>query len=276
MKQTRKRSVVPETDDLVFIDLSHYVFQRFYAIQRWCKMSGKEFENEDEMLDVFEARFKSSLSDLKKKLWFAWKNVFIVKDCPRETIWRMQIFPGYKSNRNERSGDFNPAVFIRTYQKILPEMVGNLGVRCVSHPHAEADDVIAVGHRLIRTTDATKEKKIIVITNDNDYIQLHDEHTRILNTKLLELHSRYDEEILSVFGLWKAIRGDVSDNIPPIDKKIGDKSALKLAKDPNLLLEKSDEVRAKLELNKKLIMFENIPDDIRDGVEATFRELKMI
>lgn len=266
-RSQRRREKVQDNDDLVFLDLSHFVFQRFFAIQRWCKISGRELAIESELLDVFESRFIASLTDLKKKLGFAWKNLYIVKDCTRDAIWRMELYPDYKGNRNEKPDCFNPSVFVSTYQKILPWLMDTHGVKIISHPRAEADDVIAVVHAYIRNS-AIKDREVTIITNDNDYLQLLDPKTKILNSKLIELKTRYDDVTLSVFGLWKAIRGDPSDNILSIERKLGDKTALKLALNPELLYKKSHEAQARLDLNKRLVLFSNIPADIRDDIEA--------
>jgi 5'-3' exonuclease len=91
-----------------------------------------------------------------------------------------------------------------------------------------------------------------------------------------DISERYGKDIMDVFGIWKAIRGDVSDNIPAIDKKIGDKTAAKLATNKDILDEKLKNVRVRdrFELNKRLIMFEYIPDDIRSKVIDTWTRTK--
>lgn len=262
---------VVETDDLVFLDLSHYIFQRYYAIQRWCKIAGKEFTNDtagkQEMCALFEQRFESSLVVLKKKLKFKWSNLYLVQDCPREQIWRMNLFSSYKQNRTDKaSKDFDPVVFVNSYNIIIPRMIKQYGLHLVSYPNAEADDVIAIIHSVVRSENP--DKRMIIITNDNDYLQLLDDHTTILNSSLIELKKRFDEETLKVFGMWKSIRGDTSDNIPPIERKIGDKIAQKLAMNPQALQDKlsSPSVRQVFELNKQLVMFEFIPKEIRAGI----------
>jgi 5'-3' exonuclease len=262
-----------ENDAVVFLDVSHFVFQRFYALVRWCKISGHEFASTEEMCDMFEKRFIGALNEFKKKLGFKWENFYMAMDCPRDTIWRMKLFPEYKSNRGDKTQhDFDPIVFVNTRQKIVPDLIAQHGVHVLEYPAAEADDVVAVCHASIRKSNP--ERDIIILTNDNDYLQLLDSKTRILNSNLVELKERFDQETLSVFGVWKSIRGDASDNIPAIDKKIGDKTALKYAVDETLLAEKlqNSDVKRTFELNKTLIMFEHIPCELRSGIECMFNK----
>lgn len=265
---------VVETNDLVFVDLSHYVFQRYYAIQRWCKFSGKTFETDEEMLEMFSRMFETSLVAMKKKLKFAWKNLYLIQDCPRENIWRMKLYPDYKQNRLDKSETgFNPIVFVETYKTIAPRMIKDYGIHMYGYDGAEADDVIAILHGHIRATQP--DQGVIVITNDNDYLQLKDHATTLLNSNLKDISERYDQDTLDHFGLWKAIRGDDSDNIPAIDKKIGDKVALRLALNPELLQERlagNAQVRAQFELNQTLIMFERIPSAIKEGVIEAWKK----
>lgn len=258
---------------ILFLDLSHYVFHRYFAIQTWCNMRKQTFEDTPEgraaFLEKFEKLFESNIVTFKKKNKVEWKNVYLVKDTSRETIWRMKHYPLYKKNRDERNIKFDPSVFTHVYDVLIPRLVDTYGLKVIGYQSAEADDVIAVLHRKIRADPDTKDKKVIVITNDNDYLQLNDERTLIVNCNNKELKDRFSKDELDHFTLWKVIKGDDSDNIPSIDKKIGDKIALKLAMDGEMLkakLESCDEVKARFELNNMLINFEQIPNDIVDGI----------
>lgn len=266
---------VIENDAYAFVDLSHYIFHRYYAIQRWLLISEKGDLTQDELVSMFEKRFEDELIKIKKKLGFAWKNCYLVKDCSRQDIWRMPIFPEYKKNRTDKSHEkFDPIVFSASYSDIIPRLMTKYGFGMLGFDHAEADDVIGVIHSYIRKHESTKNKKIYIITNDNDYLQLLDECTVIMNCGFKELKERFVKtpETLQVFGLWKSIRGDDSDCIPSIGSKIGDKTALKLALDEKALADKlrsgGDAMRQALDRNKRLVMFENIPFDIRTGIES--------
>lgn len=261
---------------IVFVDLSYYVFHRYYAIQRWCQLAKKTFENEQEMLDKFAKLFEDNIVAMKKKHKFEWKDLYFAKDCQKETIWRMRHFPEYKKNREERNIGFEPVVFVHTYEKLMPMFQAKYGAHLVGYETAEADDVVAVLHAKVRRENPGR--KIMILTNDNDYVQLADENTTIFNcnkVNLVERTERVDPAAIKHFALWKVIKGDESDNIPPIDKKIGEKVALKLAQSPELLKARLEvpEVAKQFELNRLLIDFVSIPTELRSGIESRYKDV---
>jgi 5'-3' exonuclease len=258
-------------DQYLFVDLSYFVFFRFFALQRWCKISKTEFKDDDEFLSKFSKLFEDNLVKLKKSHKVEWKRVYLAKDCMRNSIWRLSHFPAYKQNRDHTRQEFDPNVFVHAYNVIIPSLVNKFGFHVVDFPNAEADDVIAVMHKMVR--EAHPMAPITVITNDNDYVQLADDHTTLMNLNNKNLTERFDEDMMSCFKLWKIIKGDTSDNIPPIDKNIGDKTALKLAINPDALenrLQGDPQVRIKFELNRLLIDFDSIPNDIDLGIRTAF------
>lgn len=256
-----------------FVDLSYYVFHRYYAIQRWCKLSKTEFASLEEMLARFEKLFEDNLVALKKLYGFAWHRLVLAKDCSRDRIWRMEHYASYKKSR-DKPDDFDPAVFVHTYNVVLPKLVAKYGFAVVGADGAEADDVVAVFHQTIRERHGA-QAPIVIVTNDNDYVQLLDENTLIVNCNKVVLRDRFTKEMLDVFLDWKVIKGDVSDNIQPIQKKIGDKAALKLAQDRALLdrcFAENPAAKAQYELNKVLIDFNSIPSGIRTDVASKAKQ----
>jgi 5'-3' exonuclease len=261
-------------EQYLFVDLSYFVFFRFFALQRWCKISKYEFKDDDEFLAKFTKLFEDNLVILKKKHKVEWNRVYLAKDCMRNSIWRLTHFPNYKQNRDGNRQEFDPNVFVQAYQVILPNLVNKFGLHVVDFPNAEADDVIAVMHKMVR--EKHHAAPITVVTNDNDYVQLADKYTLLINLNKKVLTERFDDDMMSCFKLWKIIKGDTSDNIPPIDKNIGDKTALKLAKNPDALekrIQSNPDVRIRFELNRQLIDFESIPTDIDLGIRNAFCSL---
>lgn len=256
------------TSPLVFIDLSYYVFHRYYALQRWYKFSKQEPANEDEMIAKFTKLFEDNLCTFKRKLKCEWKDMYIVKDCLRENIWRMKHYADYKKNRDDKKGEFNPLVFNHTYNVILPSLVDKYKFNLVGYDTAEADDVVAVMHGMARAKWPSRQ--VVIITNDNDYLQLHDSHTLFYNCNNVDILQKV-KDVLEVFIEWKVIKGDVSDNIPAIFPKLGEKRALRLAKNREQLEKKlqDPDIKAQYELNKLLIDFSCIPTDVREGIKKT-------
>jgi len=127
----------------------------------------------------------------------------------------------------------------------------------------EADDIVCLTKKLIGDED------IVIITNDNDYLQLIDERTKIYNMsgKGNDITTRSCGDPKTDLKL-KIILGDKSDNIPPIHKGIGAITAKKLAalSDDDLetyLIEKG--CKEIYDNNRLLIDFEMIPaENIED------------
>ena len=114
----------------------------------------------------------------------------------------------------------------------------------------------------IKSLDYTN--KLIIITNDNDYLQLIDENTKIINLANKDIGERSIGDPKLDLRI-KLIMGDKSDNIQPIHKGIGQKIALKLASLSNeefeeYLIEKN--CKDKYENNRLLVDFTMIPKEL--------------
>jgi len=264
----------------VFIDASYLLFHRYYAVVAWAKMSGYDLAGAGtgDIVERFNKGFELYMIRLQKKLDVSWDRVVMVYDCPRETIWRMAHFPGYKAGR---VCGVAPGIFEHSYNEMLPSLQAKWGFLEMRVDTAEADDVIAVCCKWLFTnrvnearTSAADGLDVVVITNDNDYVQLATlgSGLSILNANFLNIVERFSEEELEFYVDWKVIKGDKSDGIPSIAKKIGDKTALKLARDRKALALKCEvaEVRAQYELNRLLIDFCSIPEDIQEAIRRKF------
>lgn len=257
----------------VFIDLSYLIFHRYYAIVAWSRLSKTEVDvgSIDFNLRLMQG-FDQFLKKIKKKLALTNMStqVYFIKDTSRGLIWRNQIFQEYKMNRclgSKQQDDNLPKVFAHVYDVVIPELNKLYGIQYIQVETAEADDVIAVACEVVR--GAKKDVPVTIISNDNDFVQLHELNIDIMNANLLKIASRFDDEELAYYTLWKVIKGDKSDNIPAIDKKIGDKTALKLAKNPDMLkkrIESSDAVAKQFHINSTLIDFKNIPIDLKEKI----------
>ena len=72
----------------------------------------------------------------------------------------------------------------------------------------------------------------------------------------------------------KIIMGDTSDNIPSVFPKCGPKTAQKCIEDPEFFKKKMNgnpEYYKQYELNKKLICFDNIPENLVDEFMNTLK-----
>lgn len=266
----------PAKGPILLIDMSYYVFYRYYATFNWYKrqtnveIDVEHIRDNVEFMQKYAKMFEKTLMDLMKLHKI--KNpssVVFAKDCSRDNIWRHQYYNAYKATREEKSASFNKDVFTYTYHTLIPNLQEKLGFQMIGHYCLEADDVIAIITKNIFDTYQIGPIEIIIITNDNDYIQLMN-IDRLCNN-ILKIRNLQDRNICErvncspqVYTNVKKILGDKSDNIPSITRKCGEKTAYKLATNQDLLmnlLEKEPEAKKQYELNDLLIDFKNIPDE---------------
>lgn len=277
-------------DNILLIDGSYFVFYRYYAVYNWIRFQDDKpattlsAQNNDEntptssrpvassimsnrtFLDKYDKMFEKTLKDLVKKHGVSWTNVVFLKDCPRDDIFRMELFKEYKQERSVKD-TFNGEIFRHTYDKLLPAIVSKYKMQILGMSRLEADDLVALIKEQVRRKNHVCP--MVIVTNDNDYVQLYDSHTQIQNLQGKELKDRIPVPI-DCYLQYKIIAGDKSDNIPPIKFKLGPKTAEKLALYPENLvafLEKHPCAQAQYALNSQLINMDNIPDDLKTAVE---------
>lgn len=269
----------PSQGNILLIDLSYYVFYRYFATFNWYKRQTTEnvdvehIKDNIEFMEKYAKMFEKTLLDLMKKHKInVASNVVFVKDCSRDNIWRHQYYNAYKATREEKSSLFNKDVFIYTYHTLIPQLKEKIGFQIIGHYCLEADDVIAIITKHMFNT-YPNNIHISIITNDNDYIQLMniDRLSNVNEDNIVIIKNLQDKNICErvncssqIYINVKKILGDKSDNIPSITRKCGEKTALKLASNEDVLknlLEKDPEARKQYELNDLLIDFNNIPEE---------------
>ncbi len=147
----------------------------------------------------------------------------------KEKTFRHKEFEAYKAHRVKAPDEL--------YQQIplVKEILTAFSISCFEKPGFEADDLIGTICHL-KTVDRP-DIETIIVTGDQDAYQLIDDNTKVLAPhKGLSETIIYDEKgIQEKFdGLkpnqlidYKALRGDVSDNIPGV-RGIGEKGAIGL------------------------------------------------
>ena len=192
---------------------------------------------------------------------------FVLEGRPKH---RTQTYGGYKSNRPTQ-----PDSFWRQQGEIL-SIMQNLPVIQIRHPDYECDDVIA---NLAKYHTETGNN-VVIVSGDSDFIQVFDS----MDHKLIDIYHPIKKVFLEkpdhVYLDWKALRGDVSDNIPGI-KGVGDKTATKIIKNPQLMMETlaDPDKRMIFDRNKSLIAFhwfKDLTNDLQnEGVEVIYPQPSM-
>jgi 5'-3' exonuclease len=255
-------------NNIILIDSSYYVFHRYFATYRWFSFQNIDVSVENIVSnEVFINAFYKHINNDIKKLCKKWNtnknNIVFCLDCQRAEIWRNDIYNTYKATRIQKT-NFNKKIF-----NIFNEYIKSLGFQYLSQYRLEGDDVIYLSQKMIKKhLDALNDTdiNIIIIANDNDFLQLVDKKVLVYNMQFKELVKRgYNDPKIDL--LFKAIYGDKSDNISKIGAGITKEKALMLSNMLDIEREKyikENGYEDKFRLNMNLISFENIPTEYTD------------
>ena len=142
-----------------------------------------------------------------------------------EPTFRHEQYVEYKANRRETPEDF------RSQLSLIFEVLDALGIRRLSAPGYEADDLIAT----LATQAAAQDMDVLIVTGDRDALQLVSDHVTVLMTRrgITEMTRFTPQTVSEKYGLtpsqypdFAAVRGDPSDNLPGIPG-VGEKTATK-------------------------------------------------
>jgi DNA polymerase-1 len=142
-----------------------------------------------------------------------------------EPTFRHEQYVEYKANRRETPEDF------RSQLSLIFEVLDALGVKRISKPGFEADDLIAT----LATQAEAEGMDTLIVTGDRDTLQLVDDKITVLMTGrgVSDLRRYTPGAVREKYGLspeqypdFAAVRGDPSDNLPGIPG-VGEKTATK-------------------------------------------------
>ena len=268
----------------LIVDGSYYCFYRYFALIQWWNaahpnepLCDEPIKNED-FVNRYKSAFVNKLVELKKKIQKLYgKDETIVpivaKDCPRKEIWRMRIFPSYKSNRNPDSSHKAGPFFAMAYNEGLFQAAGFNEV--ISAPQLEADDCAGIACNVLLADNP--ENKMVIITSDMDYLQLMRPGLTLLDLKykaLTDSKKCLGNSQLDLFV--KIMTGDTSDCIPSVFPKCGMKTAIKCFEDYSYLqkmLAKHPDASTKMEMNRTLIDMSRIPRELAQVAYRRCEEL---
>ena len=260
---------------VIFIDTSYLVFYKYFSALYWCKkkninINPSDVLNDNVFMNRYKKTFEDAIIDISNTYNIPMENIIFAKDCPRHEIWRTKLYPEYKGTRDDKKDQFDKGIFKYTYSIMIPWLQDKYDCKDMEVDCLEADDIIAL------STDPILGKypacKFVVITNDNDLIQLSVKGVEIYNLQKQNICNRVcdPENYLDM----KVIMGDKSDNIPAIVDKCGDRTAVKLVNEPATLasvLQNADALR-QFKLNRTLIDFNFIPDDLKLKFHTIFQQ----
>ena len=146
--------------------------------------------------------------------------------------WRVELFPDYKANRIDDSGEEEEPDTLGPQIPILLDILEAFGIPMLGVDDYEADDIMA--------TFSVKERgPTFVATGDRDLFQLVDDKRRVKVVYLakgISNHDLVDRAWIKAryeipgerYALFAMIRGDASDGLPGV-RGIGEKGAALIA-----------------------------------------------
>ena len=205
---------------LILIDGHALAYRMFFALER----TGMKTSTRQPTWAIYG--FIKAIVDILKKIK---PDAMVVSfDMGRKTF-RTEEFEDYKAQRAPMPDD------LRAQMQAIIDGVNAFDIPVFMKENFEADDIIG--------TIATKAKSIghkaYILTGDQDSFQLIDKDgcIRVLIPHKNELIEYDSDKVFEKLGVYpeqiidyKALRGDVSDNIPGV-KGIGEKTAAKLLND---------------------------------------------
>ncbi len=128
---------------------------------------------------------------------------------------------------------------------------------------AEADDIIAVLANKFKKTET-----IWIASSDKDFVQLQETpNVNIYDPLKQQFKPTVDKDY---FKKMHIMLGDSSDNIKSIKERLGEKTASKLIKELDLILQTNPTMKERFDFNQTLIDFDFIPDYIKNNILIEF------
>lgn len=217
---------------LILVDGSSYLYRAYHAIRDLSTSSGVPTNATygvvsmmRKLLDEFEPEHIAVVFDAKGK------------------NFRHELYAEYKANRPPMPDD------LRVQIETIHEVLAAMGIKIVSIPGVEADDVIGTLAHFASGLGVDT----VISTGDKDMAQLVNKHVSLIDT--MKDVSMDEQGVTEKFGVppsaiidYLALVGDTSDNIPGVPK-VGPKTATKWLQeygDLDSIVNHADEVKGKV------------------------------
>lgn len=190
--------------------------------------------------------------------------------------FRHKQFKEYKAKRVKAPDELYSQI------GVVKDVLNAFSVPVFEQQGYEADDLIATVCFLMQKKQISPKPEIVILSGDMDNLQLVSETVKVYTMRkgikdtvlygIKEVKERYDGLLPSQVVDYKALRGDLSDNIPGITG-IGEKTAIQILKNFNSL----DNLYKEVEKNsgKAQTLKPNLLQKIRDYKDQAFISQKL-
>lgn len=199
--------------------------------------------------------------------------VFVMDDFTSKSF-RKELYPQYKAQRKlvPKSYDMYKIrnyVFDVIFKEL--ELEEKYGYKFISVAGAEADDIIAIA--MNKCSDDYMIK--VLFASDHDFVQLENVKQIDLFGKEVQCKIGNIEVTPQEYLLGKILLGDGADNIGKVFKGVGPKKAINLIRNKDKLkemLKENAESARQYKLNKQLIAFSEIPEELSNRICEEFNK----
>ena len=198
--------------------------------------------------------------------------------CDSSNVWRRTAFPNYKAGRkaNRAKSEHDWEFIFDVLAKIKQEIKDFLPYKVVAVEAAEADDIIAT---LCKRTN----EKVLILSGDKDFIQLHNDRIKQYNPVLNKFVGKDENPVIYIRE--HILKGDRSDGIPNVlsddnvfieGRRQTPLSRKKIEAWVNEVVPTFNEEQQKnYERNRQLIDLNYIPKEIEDNINREFDNVEV-
>ena len=198
--------------------------------------------------------------------------------CDSSNVWRKQVFPNYKAGRkaNRAKSEHDWEFIFDVLAKIKQEIKDFLPYKVIAVESAEADDIIAT---LCKRTN----EKVLILSGDKDFIQLHNDRIKQYNPVLNKFVGKDEDPYKYIRE--HILKGDRSDGIPNI---LSDDNVFVEGRRQTPLSKKkieawvnevvptfTEEQQKNYDRNRQLIDLNCLPKEIEDKINNEFNDVKV-
>ena len=208
--------------------------------------------------------------------------------CDSKNVWRREIFPNYKAGRkaSREKSDHDWDYIFTLLAQIKNEIKTFLPYKVIEVETAEADDIIATLIKKVnRMIIPEHQKKVLILSGDKDFIQLHNRNVKQYNPVLSKFVGKGEDP--SIYIKEHILKGDRSDGIPNIlsddnvfvenrrQKPLSKKKIKGWIDDIFFYNTFTEEEEKNYNRNRKLIDLSSIPQHIEDKINDEFLNVKV-
>ena len=208
--------------------------------------------------------------------------------CDSKNVWRREIFPNYKAGRkaNRAKSEHDWDAIFSMLHNIKNEIKTFLPYKVIEIETAEADDIIATLIKKNKRVIAPEhKKKVLILSGDKDFIQLHGPNVKQYNPVLNKFVGKGEEP--SLYIKEHIFKGDRSDGIPNIlsddnvfiegrrQRPLSKKKINSWVNDVFFYTNFTEEEQKNYDRNRKLIDLSCIPQKLEDKINNEFNDVKV-